>query len=287
LLVENKRGNAYTNVLPTEYDQVAVGQYEFDVDGSPTFKLVWYERAENSALYDSDGAYTANGVAPPAGTLLLACTVGTNCHVAPINMHTIIVEHAADLCGGTCGETRLQFTMKGAPTGFFIDPDTGELLGAPVAATAKGQATLTSLWVVDESGFETFVEVIAITVMQPATFALAIVGEGSRTRTGIAYIDPLVLLAAGSCFVGDSYQIAPLQLDVDATVVSKGSAADITYTLVGAPESWFVSADTGIIFGRFTTPGTLFGFDGNINSRSAIEIQAFLRLNCCHACDQW
>ena len=61
------------------------------------------------------------------------------------------------------------------------------------------------------------------------------------------------------------YQIAPLKFDngTGATVVSKGTVDDITYTLLCAPTSWFVSADTGVIFGRFLIAGAVLGFGQN------------------------
>jgi hypothetical protein len=296
------------------------------VTGDPTFEVTFYERAETSALNDAAGDHTANGVAPVDGVLSLACTVGTNCHVAPLNVHTIEVQHAADLCGGACKKPRLQFTIRGAPTGFFVDTDTGEVLGSPLASTAGGRPTLITLWVVDESGFNTFVETIAITVVAPATFTVKTLSSGERTETSGAYTDPTAMLGgegytwllgdlygvvapaseagldlerydgesaraahrqfASTCYhtIADGctvqlvagfqtlllndvthehrYRIAPLKFD-NATVVSKGTVDEITYTLIGAPTDWFVSADTGVIFGRFLIAGAVLGFGQN------------------------
>jgi hypothetical protein len=132
--------------------------------------------------------------------------------VAPLNLHTIEVQHAADLCGGACSP-RLQFTTRGAPTGFFVDPDTGEILGSPLASTAAGRPTLTTLWVVDESGFDTFVETIAITVVAPATFIVKTLSTGERTETSGAYTDPTAVLGAEGFMLGDTYVVVAPELE--------------------------------------------------------------------------
>ena len=65
--------------------------------------------------------------------------------------------------------------------------------------------------------------------------------------------------------------IAPRKINTNTTVVSVGSVDDVTYTLAGAPPSWFSSAKTGEIFGIFQTPGqytfSLYVIDAGLQSQ--------------------
>lgn len=52
-----------------------------------------------------------------------------------------------------------------------------------------------------------------------------------------------------------SYMIAPRMLDEENSILGTGSIDSITYSLDGAPSSWFINSATGVITGRFTTVG--------------------------------
>lgn len=48
--------------------------------------------------------------------------------------------------------------------------------------------------------------------------------------------------------VGETYEIAPPKLDRERTRTTAGSIDEITFTLVGAPSSFYVQPDTGCVY---------------------------------------
>ena len=103
---------------------------------------------------------------------------------------------------------------------------------------------------------------------------LIIVPTTNRLNNGAGYTDPTTKKT--SYFVGENYLIARLQLNETATVVTQGGVNQITYTLRGAPDSWFINADTGEMTGRFREEKSYtFSIDGIDLGRKQKEIESF------------
>ena len=69
-----------------------------------------------------------------------------------------------------------------------------------------------------------------------------------RTRSGPAYLEPL---ASPTVAVGEAFRIARRKLDLLATNVTSGSVSEIRFSLVGAPEGFFVNSETGTVLAQF------------------------------------
>lgn len=244
--------------LPAHLDQVIVKRWSFTVVGKPDFAVISYSRAAADTLPP-----IAAGEAPYLGGNTIGrieCVVGTMYHFAPINRTTLVSEYASGGVGAT-----IRFTIRNPPPGFFIEPSTGEVQGNPQAASA-GKTYTSALLAVDPAGQEAVLETIVITVYAKPRF-IPVFSSTDRTsmantavgmNTGAGYIDPT---AGGTgpapvFVVGTTYKIATFVLDVVATKVSIGSAADITYTLSSdAPDSFCVQAKSGDISGTFPIAG--------------------------------
>lgn len=107
---------------------------------------------------------------------------------------------------------------------------------------------------------------------------------GGRNRYESDFTDPDTM--KDSYVVGESYRIAPRKLIQDGTVVSDGDFDDITYTLTGAPDGWFVGTSNGEITGKFKEPSedgvpvkmTLFAVDVS-NQQAEMEEYTFTVVN--------
>ena len=86
--------------------------------------------------------------------------------------------------------------------------------------------------------------------------------KAERTSSSKEYSDPSASAQKKAPFrLGESYRIATLQLDTDATTVSAGTIDGISYTLGSdAIDSFFVQAKSGDIFGTFPRADS-FSFD--------------------------
>lgn len=237
------------------WSQAVVAVWNFEVVGELSFEAQSYSRVKDAA-YSADAGFIATadaGFVTTAGTSmeLNKCVVGGTYKLAPIDNSTLKTENARKELEAE--ELVYSFVLEGAPPGFFVDTSNGEIIGVPTKATGGG-AKVAKLFVVDGSGEKALLQTISITVgerLERPTFKL-VVGP-NRLRAGNEYVDPA--LKSTPFFVGENYLIAPLQIDTIATVPSSGKVNDIKFTLVGAPETWFISADSGIITGKFNATG--------------------------------
>ena len=144
-----------------------------------------------------------------------------------------------------------------APESFCVQAKSGDISGAfQTAGTYKF-----SVLAVDQAGATAVVEQLFFTVLKQNVFAVGL--RTTRVRTGSEYTDPA---APGiPLVVNESYRFSPLELRESdeagkynsirkGTTVSAGSFDDITFTLE-ADDGWFVSAQTGEIFGQFDSVG--------------------------------
>ena len=91
----------------------------------------------------------------------------------------------------------------------------------------------------------------AFTAVAPPVFDLKL-DNRTRERTGTKFTDPE---APGlKYYAGDSYRISPYKL-LTTTTPSQGNVSDIRYTVEGAPDGWFVGAESGEIAGSFSSTG--------------------------------
>lgn len=97
-------------------------------------------------------------------------------------------------------------------------------------------------------GATALVEEYTFTVVNPPTFELAKGTE--RTRSNALFTDPVEMLGK-PYIVGRNYRIAPIELLRSDTSVSAGTFDNITYTVEGAPDGWFVGTESGEISGTF------------------------------------
>jgi hypothetical protein len=171
----------------------------------------------------------------------VTCIVGSSYKIAPIE--NLKYQN---------GKGDLRFHIENAPPGFFIDNGSGEMLFAPTRPSPADEPELATLYAVDKSGGRAIVETLTITVEFPSKFVF--VPTTIRKRSGKTFTDPTARKMP--YYVGESYRIASLELDLEQTKPSAGGRiTDITYTLVGAPDGWFVSALTGEITGTFEEAG--------------------------------
>jgi serine/threonine protein kinase len=251
---DSTAGTATALGLPPQLDQVIVKRWDFIVVGKPDFAVSTYTR-EAAATLPPVGA----GEDPYITTARVGsinCVVGTMYHIAPINASkaSLVYSHAS---GGE--GTKIRFTIRNPPPGFFIEPSTGEIQGNPQASSA-GETFTSTLLAVDAGGQEAVLETITVTILSKPRFVP--VFETTRTTVSeedVEYTDPKphAADAADRAFVvGTSYKIATFILNTTATKVSAGAVADITYTLSSdAPESFCVQAKSGDISGTFPTAG--------------------------------
>jgi hypothetical protein len=258
LIAFDAAGSASDLGLPAELDQVIVKRWDFTVVGKPDFKVNSYSRVKEGLPAVSSGEdpfITRSKVGA------IDVTVGTIYHIAPIDQDTLAHEYAS---GGD--QARIRFTIRNPPPGFFIDPNSGEILGSPLPFE-DDQVTqhVSQLLAVDPSGADFELEEIEITIHPRPTFVP--VFKPTRTyeqqqqqgenEEQPVYTNPSAQAQAKKPFVvGSSYRFAAFELDVDKTTVSAGEVDDISYTLSAeAPDSLFVNSRTGDIFGTFLKAG--------------------------------
>jgi hypothetical protein len=242
LLAYDMEGQALERGLPAELDQVVIMRWIFNVVGKKELLVNFYER-ETSGFTGGVEYVTSTPAVKPKHSL--EWTVGEINRIAPVKKGTMKVEHVA------FGST-LSFTLGGEKLpGTFIDPDSGEIFGAP-GSDSVDRVFEVVLFAVDESGSSFRLETISIAVKPPTLFRPAY-GD-VRVDSGKTFTDPSKL--SNDYYVGRSYKVARLMLHLGRTIVSQGTVADIKYTLRGAPETFFVQAESGTVFGTFTAPDT-------------------------------
>lgn len=166
--------------------------------------------------------------------------VGESYRMAPL----AIDPQSTTVSDGTLND--IQFTLSpDAPTSFFVSASSGVIFGQFEEAGAYKFALVAR----DGGGQSAVVEIFDFKVRERRTFDLKL--KDQRTTTSDeSYINPDT--RADGYFTEESYRIAPLAIDTDATTVSAGTVGDISFTLSkDAPASFLVSASTGVVFGRF------------------------------------
>jgi hypothetical protein len=206
----------------------------------------------------------------------LECTVGATYRIAPIDFGTLEYKHDSPGLDGS--ERPIGFTLVGSPPGVFIDTDTGEIQAQPTAAAAEQPEGVytTQLVAVDASGAKFPLETITFVIKPQPKFILVtgnrdhIEGEvlsvptkscvthhqaGGERKTVCNSTSSAKASDQPPFYPGGSYKIAPLSIAKDRTSVSSGSVDNITFTLsANAPDSFFVQATSGVIFGQFDEP---------------------------------
>merc|ERR1719272_93861 len=98
-----------------------------------------------------------------------------------------------------------------------------------------------------------------------------------RAQHGVSYTVPR---KGAVLYVGTNYRIATLKLDEGNTQVSKGTVADITYTLgAGAPDSVFVQATSGDVSGTFMNASNYSFSVLAVDQGGEISVAETLKLN--------
>jgi len=251
LIANDGAGTAADVGLPSEFDQVVLRRWDFNVVGKPNFKVVSYNRVQRDELAkgsDTDAPYVASDRIG-----LVNCTVGITYRIAPIDKTTFAYQYAS---GGVGAKVR--FTIRNPPPGFFIDPETGEIQGKPQSESVRTDPYTSTLLAIDAGGGEAVLETIQFAVFEQPQFKFVAQLTGQRAeRPDVKYSDPTAN-STDEYFVGEdyAYKVAPLRINKTATSVSFGSVDDVTYTLSSdAPPSFFVQARSGVIFGQFETAG--------------------------------
>ena len=254
-------GSTPDSVDQMRNNQMVVAVWNVEVTGKPTFKVLdTFERSSDAQGFAASQYITDRSPR-------LDCVVGSTYRIAPIDLETFETENANSKYDGSTngngagkGSSAFRFSLRGAPDGFFIEANSGEILGIPTEPT-DGDIRAT-LWVSDASGEEAFVQAILISVKAARLFEVDLL-KNERIVVGDEYTDPEK--KPDSYTVNKNYLIAPYRLGTQ-TQVSAGTVTDIKYTLLGAPASWFISADTGIITGRFN--------ESNVYNFSVVAIDA-------------
>jgi serine/threonine protein kinase len=252
--------DATTHGIVSKYDTMVVAKWDLTVQGKPTFALTSYDRDT-----DVDTTEYAVEKAPT-----LTCIVGSICRVARII--NVLTENAYDDGQDNPFDA---VTIKNAPLGFFIEASTGEILGSPNEATPVDQPTIASVYVVDASGAEAFVEIITITVIEPKvfslnpTFAKSIQWDdvGLKESKGIGFVrDEKIQYAVGSTVEFPSQILArpnqdlflnPADNDFGRIAYKRKlrTTAETGTLQKGDPGSWLVDTETGGMLAIITNKG--------------------------------
>ena len=205
-----------------------VEEYTFTVVNPPQFEL-----AKGTKRTRSNAVFT-----DPVDMLGKPYIVGRNYRIAPIEL----LRSDTSVSAGTFDN--ITYTVEGAPDGWFVGADTGEISGT----FGRESQTEIHLYAVDFGNQRKLVETYNFTVENPAAFAVAVDRSGDR-KNGSKYDDPP---GPNKVFItGTSYRIAPPKLMKSETTVSAGYFENITYALAGAPDGWFVGTESGEITGVF------------------------------------
>ena len=208
-----------------------------------TYTFVVVERPKFELQTNSNGQRTSKDSQFTDPTSLEAYYVGQSYVFAPLKLDEV----ATTVSSGSVAD--ITYTLSGdAPDSFFVQATSGNVFG-----TFETEGTYEfSLIAVDAGGETKLVERYAFIATQRSTFTLAVLEE--RYETGPEFVIPNNV--SFTYYVGESYLVAPLKLDAEETTVSEGRFGDIKYTLSSnAPESFFVQAGSGVVFGKFEQPG--------------------------------
>jgi hypothetical protein len=253
LVLEDSAHSAETLGLDPGLDQIVLREWELSMLGAQQFTLGVKDQRTRSGP-----AFTV----PEAG---LQWVIGTTYRIAPLELDNVTTR------GYQGAFEDITYTLHNAPDGWFINTDTGEFTGVFEGFPRTEKFIIKA---VEKRGTSTMLEELSFAVIAAAAFKLSLFS--ARTRTSSEFTDPDEQLAYT---VGESYRIAPLKIDMETTVVSIGKVTDITYTLEGAPDGWFVSSKTGEISGVFNQAGTyqmtLFAMDAARVERQEVQTYQF------------
>ena len=204
-------------------------------------------------------------------------TVGKNYRIA----RRRLIKDGTMLSAGAFDD--ITYSISGAPDGWFVASDTGEVTGVFAAATPRDSPIKIVLIVTDGGGQTDVVDEYFFNVVEPPTFIPNVMPTRvAQDENGAEYTDPDVMAANNLVyFVGKTYRISPKQIKESGTQVSTGDFADIRYTIevAGNSTGWLVDTKRGNIAGSFTTPGTeaisLIALDGS-KRRHLVENYTFV-----------
>jgi surface protein len=216
--------------------------YRGEMCTKPFFLSVLAEREYRNDPNDPKYKYV-----DPADYVGRSYTAATTYRIAPLGL---------DIANTTLGSgtlADLRYKLEGAPASWFVNVENGEILGS-YAYPGRGYSF--DLVAVNMAGDEQLVETFKFNVEGPANFSVVPLIPTKRTQYAASNGDFTDYKFGASYFVGSSYRFAPKILDPNQTQTSDGSQfEDITYTLRGVSErgtdGWFVSSQTGEIFGKF------------------------------------
>lgn len=141
----------------------------------------------------------------------------------------------------------ITYTLQNAPPSFFIEARSGKVYGTLPQVGHYSYELVAR----DRGGEKQVLETVNLTAVADIQFVLKV--ESFRTRSGSSFTDPRT---TDPFHVGRPYQFAPLEINRAESTVSLGSTRSITFTLDHrAPETMFIQAATGVIYGRFDAAG--------------------------------
>lgn len=155
-----------------------------------------------------------------------------------------------------------------APDSFFVNSRSGDIFGT---LSTAGNYTFDVL-AVDQAGKTVVVERLRLNVLERPTFTIAV--KATRVSDAAMFSVP----NKSTFIANDSYKFSPFELVEAKTTVSAGEFADVTYTLESSSDGWFVSAQTGEVFGTFDSVGehnlTLYAVD-HAGKQAVVEAMTF------------
>ena len=236
LIAERIGGLASIRGLAAELDQIILRRWDFEVIPQPTLEVAVLDER----LFGDD----ASKYVDPRNTSMEFVT-GQSYRIAPLKLDL----EKTNVSFGKIGD--MSFQLRDAPDSFFVNTKSGLMFGVFEEAGEKSFASV----VVDKGGESALVEQMNFTVVEPPKFIVATTTSGQRNfRSGASdYTDPTD--ASIEYETKRPYRFAPLVLNRTATKVSSGAFEDITFSVVGAPNSFFVQTGSGELFGTFEEAG--------------------------------
>lgn len=213
-------------------DTVVMARWDFAVDGQElSLAIIESVRVKRHGV-----DYTDPGSSDPF-------IVGESYRFAPLTLD----ENKTTVSIGTFAE--ISYTLSDdAPPSFLVQAKSGEIFGQ---FDQPGDVEF-ALQAQDRSGSKKDVERMRFDVVAPQIFSLSLDPE-QRIASGPEFVDPA---APQSYYPKIPYKIAPKMVDRLQTVVSSGSADDISYLLSAeAPATFFVQGKSGVVFGTFNQTG--------------------------------
>lgn len=307
LILQDQGGNAKEVGLSTIHDQLVVKKWEFQVRGKDPFEITALERLPPSVVAAASTVWSKSPDLKSPVERLINVTVGIRTSIPGFNTSAAAFrfEHASGRDGGRAGIT---FTIRNAPSGFFVKPQNGEVLGYPRSSDVNVSTNqITQLVAIEASGDEFIVEKFKFNVVPAPTF-VPIFSCSDRNPVAAEYADQYINPSPGiriDYVVGEPVRIAAkllirhseqndgcaasddgdrLAINGEAaqttTQVSAGTVDDIVYSLSsGAPDLFFVNSASGEIVGEFAEAGnysfSLIATDGGGKNATA-EAMAFV-----------